>query len=506
MGKLIPFDFASLGVAEFVWLYLLGAGLSFAASRMGWRRRFAAGAAVLCFLLALVRLPFVPEEASAWVRWVGPVLFTPVYVAAMVMTGMLRGSRVNVWMVAGAAVVWTVAMAPFGSRVPDPYLALIYLAFIAFLEEDGRWRALLLRKFIGPVRGWMLHAAVFVAYCALVQPHGVGFVGAIGHLFLAWVLYAMFEQGEEMQSYVTRRLKGAPIVMFIILILSFAMMKAAPGGPFDKEKSIDPTLEEKRNKKLGLDQPWYVQFRKYLTQVVWEGDLGESYKQKGRPVNDIIADHIVPTAQLGLAAIVLAIAVGTLAGVISGIRQNSIFDYASMSIAMIGLALPTFVVGPFLVLLFAIKLQWFGFRIAGWDEFPRDLILPAITLALPFAARIARLTRAGMLEIINQDYVRTARAKGLDEKTIVLRHTLKGAMLPVVSFLGPAVAQLLTGSLVVEKIFGIPGLGTEFVNGAFNRDYMVAMGLVLLFGTLLILFNLIVDVAYGFLDPRIRHA
>ena len=200
----------------------------------------------------------------------------------------------------------------------------------------------------------------------------------------------------------------------------------------------------------------------------------------------------------------LAIFIGTLAGIISGIKQNSIFDYASMSAAMIGLALPTFVVGPFLVLFFSMKLGWF--RVSGFDDLPKDMILPAITLALPFAARIARLTRAGMLEIVNQDYIRTARAKGLDEKTIVLRHTLKGAMLPVISFLGPAIAQLLTGSLVVEKIFGIPGLGTEFVNGALNRDYWVSMGLVLLFGTLLIGFNLIVDVLYGYLDPRIRHA
>jgi oligopeptide transport system permease protein len=184
-------------------------------------------------------------------------------------------------------------------------------------------------------------------------------------------------------------------------------------------------------------------------------------------------------------------------------RRNSIFDYASMTGAMLGLALPTFVVGPMLVLLFAMKLDWF--RVTGWDAFPRDLLLPAVTLALPFAARAARLTRAGMLEVIHQDYIRTARAKGLSESRIVVVHALKGAMLPVVSFLGPAVAQIFTGSLVVETIFGVPGLGREFVVSALNRDYGMVLGLVIFDGALLVFFNLLVDVAYAFLDPRIRH-
>ena len=207
---------------------------------------------------------------------------------------------------------------------------------------------------------------------------------------------------------------------------------------------------------------------------------------------------------LGLAALLLSLLIGISAGLISGLKQNSFFDYASMTGATIGLALPTFIVGPMLVLLFAMRLDWVN--VTGWDVFPRDLILPAITLALPFAARVARLTRAGMLEVVNQDYIRTARAKGLSEPVIVMRHTLKGTLLPVVSYLGPAVSQMLVGSLVVETIFGVPGIGKEFVQSALNRDYGMALGLVLMFGTILIVMNLIVDIAYAFLDPRIRHA
>lgn len=507
MQKLIPLDFASLGFAEFVWLILAGMGLSLATTASGWRGKFARDVGILCALIGLLRAFSLDGEYSAWNEWVGPCVVTPLLVAFCALSGCFRhllpAPILNLWAV--GLVVWTVAARPFDNSPPEwAYLAIVGAALVALVQTDGSWRAFLVRRVRGPIRGYWFLAACFVWLCTVLEPFGVGFVGAIMHLFMVWVLYAMFEQGEEMRKYVMRRVMGAPVVMLIILVLSFVMMKAAPGGPFSKEKKIDESLAEARIEMLGLDKPWYVQFGRNFRRAAWKGDLGVSYKQKGRPVNEIIADHIVPTAQLGLAAIVLAILIGTTAGIVSGIKQNSIFDYASMSAAMIGLALPTFVVGPFFVLLFAMKLKWFA--VSGWDDFPRDLILPAVTLALPFAARIARLTRAGMLEIVNQDYIRTARAKGLDEKTIVLRHTLKGAMLPVISFLGPAIAQLLTGSLVVEKIFGIDGLGTEFVNGALNRDYQVAMGLVLLFGTLLIAFNLIVDVLYGYLDPRIRHA
>jgi oligopeptide transport system permease protein len=446
------------------------------------------------------------DELSAWDSWVGPLVVTPALITGCVLFGCLRDSLSplirSLWF--AALVLWTVAARPFDASLPEwCYVGFLGAALVAMIQTDGRWRAFLVRRVPGPFPPWAHLGAAFAVLCVTTAPFGIGAVGAVVHLFLAWLLYAMFEQGEEMRKFVMRRIVGAPIVVLIILILSFLMMRTAPGGPYTKEKAVDPAIQKIREAKRGYNLPWHQQFIDYIVQVAWEGDLGTSEKQKGRSVNEIISDHLVPSAQLGLVAIIVAILVGTLAGIISGIRSNSIFDYASMSAAMIGLALPTFVVGPFLVLFFAMKLGWF--RVSGWDEFPRDLILPAITLALPFAARIARLTRAGMLEIVNQDYIRTARAKGLDEKTIVMRHTLKGALLPVVSYVGPAFAQLLTGSLVVEKIFGIPGLGTEFVNGALNRDYDVSMGLVLFFGSLLIASNLIVDVAYGYLDPRIRH-
>ncbi len=244
------------------------------------------------------------------------------------------------------------------------------------------------------------------------------------------------------------------------------------------------------------------QFFRYISDLL-RFDLGPSFKYKDKTVNDIIRQHLPPSILLGVTTIAFALILGVGAGVISGIRQNSVLDYASMSFAMIGLSVPTFVVGPLLVLVFALYLG--VFNAAAWDSFPKDLILPAFALALPFQARIARLTRAGMLEVINQDYIRVARAKGLRESVIIARHAMRGAMLPVVSFLGPGLALVLTGSLVVEEIFGVPGIGKQFVKSALNRDYFVAMGVVILYGSLLIFFNLVVDILYGFLDPRIRY-
>jgi oligopeptide transport system permease protein len=385
------------------------------------------------------------------------------------------------------------------------FLAGFGVVLCAFLAPDGAVRAFLARK-LGPVRGWTWLAVAFLVLCVRAGPFGVGLVGTVLFVFVTWLIYAVLEQGREMRRYVARRLLGAPLILLLVAFLSFVIMRLAPGGPYDKEKAVAPEALEVLRKERGYDKPIPVQLGMWMGPLVWEGDLGTSTKQINKPVNRIIAYHAKPSAQLGLAAVSLALLIGITAGLVSGVRRNSIFDYASMAAAMLGLALPTFIVGPMLVLAFSLHLDWFN--VAGWDlaNSPKDIVLPAITLALPFAARIARLTRAGMLEIVNQDYIRTARAKGLSEPVIVIRHTLKGTLLPVVSFLGPAVAQLLTGSLVVEKIFGVPGLGSEFVNSALNRDYELAMGLVVLFGSLLIAFNLIVDIAYAFLDPRIRHA
>ncbi|MHC5037105.1 MAG: ABC transporter permease [Planctomycetota bacterium] len=307
-----------------------------------------------------------------------------------------------------------------------------------------------------------------------------------------------------MLTFVLRRLLFMPIVLVILITLSFFIMRLAPGNPFATEKNVSPEVLEKLNEKYGLHGSLPEQFARYLGHLLL-GDLGPSTKHKDKEVSEIILTHFPTSALLGSTAILLAILVGVTAGIIAGIRQNSLFDYASMAGAMAGLSIPLFVVGPMLVLIFALYFDIFD--VAGWDVFkgdPKDIILPAITLSLPFAARIARLTRAGMLEVINQDYIRVARAKGLAEHVVVIRHALKGALLPVVSFLGPGVAQVLTGSLVVEKIFAVPGIGREFVESGLNRDYFLAMGIVILYGSLLILFNLVVDILYGFLDPRIR--
>ncbi len=305
-----------------------------------------------------------------------------------------------------------------------------------------------------------------------------------------------------------------PLVLFILVTISFFMVRLAPGGPFAMEKGVSPEIRKNMERKYHLDEPIHVQFGYYLRDlwpvsitraegVRWVGvDLGHSFKFKDRTVNEIIAHHLPDSAKLGGISLALALVLGVTAGTIAAVKQNSIFDYASMTIAMMGVAIPTFVSGLVLMIVFAMWLGWFD--VAGSD-WPWDYVLPSVTLALPFAARIARLMRAGMLEIINQDYIKTARAKGLTEQVVVLRHAMKGALLPVVSYLGPATAVLLTGTLVVEKLFTIPGIGQEFVNSAVNRDYTTVLGLVLLFGTVLVVFNLIVDVAYGFLDPRIRY-
>jgi oligopeptide transport system permease protein len=359
--------------------------------------------------------------------------------------------------------------------------------------------------------------------------------------------------------YVLRRLLWTPLVLVVLIVLTFTLIRSAPGNPFSSERALAPEVEKALEEKYGFDRPPVVQLGLYLKGVATRGDFGPSIKYKDRSVREILADGIGETALLGGVATVLALAIGLTAGVVGAVRQNSVFDYASMSVATFGMSVPNFVTGPVLVLVFA--LTWrlapvSGFEISfsaipalgvlaiyavwrgvewsrvGWAGITvgrevacawtggllvavavvatllsrsPSLVLPAVTLALPFASRIARLMRAGMLEVIGQDYVRTARAKGLSETTVVLRHALKGGILPVVSYLGPAVAGILTGSLVVERIFGVPGIGREFVEAALNRDYFLVLGIVVLDGILLVGFNLAVDVVYGFLDPRIRY-
>ncbi|MHC4547217.1 MAG: ABC transporter permease [Planctomycetota bacterium] len=510
MRNLIPFDFADLGPTECAWLLLAFGGLSVLAARER-RGRAAAIVGGLMALGGIVRMLTI-EAAPAWNWWVGPVLVAPLLGAGVVL---LRRARRRLVVLAGGtwplAGIWTGALVlvslaaqpfdldPLANAGEWLFLAFMGVTLASLVQRGGTLRTFLVSR----GRMWW-GALAFLLLCYVARPFGVTWVGGLFLAIVAWLIHAVAEQGAEMRRYVRRRLVGAPFTLLVLLVLSFVMMRLAPGGPFAKDKRVDPEVLKVLEAQYGYDRPLHVQFGRYMGKLLWHGDLGVSTKQKGRTVNEIIAHHAGASARLGLAAIVLALLIGLTSGLISGMRQNSIFDYASMTGAMIGLALPTFVVGPMLVLLFAMKLDCL--RVSGWEDFPRDLILPAVTLSLPFAARIARLTRAGMLEIVNQDYIRTARAKGLSEPVIVLRHTLKGTLLPVISFLGPAIALLLTGSLVVETIFNVPGLGTEFVQSALNRDYSLAMGLVVMFGTLLVLFNLVVDIAYAFLDPRIRHA
>ncbi|MEE8104244.1 MAG: ABC transporter permease subunit [Planctomycetota bacterium] len=507
MRDLIPFDVSALGLAEYAWLFLALGGLSLLAppKRPRWLGALLVGLvlATAGFMAAWLGVP----EGSAEPSWGTGILFVLFGVAVMLL-GSLRvplqktlGGKTlaGVWL--AALVLISLSLRPFGLGPVDDFEAWVYLASVGFFLAALLDTAGIVRRLLN--RAWWGLVPAFSLFVWMADPFALG----IGVNVLFATLYLMTlgvsTQGPELRLYVKRRLIGTPIVLLVLLTISFFLIRAAPGGPFDAEKALDAATQAAIDKKYGQDLPLPEQYLKFIGELVWKGDMGPSYKQKDRTVNEIIGNHIGTSAVLGGAALFLALLIGLTTGLISGIKRNSIFDYTSMSAAMIGLALPTFVVGPMLVLVFAMKLDWVP--VTGWGSF-RELILPAITLALPFAARVARLTRAGMLEVVHQDYIRTARAKGLSERVIVLRHTLKGALTPVVSFLGPAVAQMLTGSLVVEMIFGVPGMGKEFVNSAINRDYTLVLGLVLMFGVLLIFFTLLVDILYAFLDPRIRHA
>ena len=307
-----------------------------------------------------------------------------------------------------------------------------------------------------------------------------------------------------MLRYVVSRILQAPVVLFLLITLSFFLMRFAPGGPFSNERQLDPEIEQALSAKYNLDQPLVVQYVLFLKHLI-KGDLGPSFKHKNQTVNEIIARTLPNSLVLGVVALTLALLIGIGAGIISSLHHNSIVDYGFMACAIVGISLPTFVIGPLLQLIFSIQRHWLP--LAGYDGLhsPTYLILPSVTLALPFAARIARLMRAGMLEILNQDFILTARAKGLQRHVVIFRHALRGGILPVVSYLGPAFASIATGSLVVEKIFQLPGLGREFIEGALNRDYTLVMGTVIVYGVLIIAFNLLADIAYGILDPRVRY-
>jgi len=300
--------------------------------------------------------------------------------------------------------------------------------------------------------------------------------------------------------FVAHRIVETISVLFIIATLTFFMMRLVPGGPFDKEKASAPEIRKAIEAYYGLDRPFLEQYLKVLKGYL-QGDLGPDYKYPNRTVNELIGDSFPVSLELGLLSLLIALVLGITAGLIAAVRRNSVFDYSAMSLAMIGICLPTFVMGPILALLFAIHLHWFN--ASGWD-FARDRVLPAMTLGCYFAAFIARLTRGGMLEMLSQDFVRTAKAKGASTARILFKHALRGGIAPVVSFLGPAAAGLITGSFVVETIFDIPGLGRFFITSAFNRDYTLVLGTVLFYAVLIIFFNLLVDILQLWLNPKLK--
>ena len=303
-----------------------------------------------------------------------------------------------------------------------------------------------------------------------------------------------------MLRFLTRRLLAMIPVLWATVTLTFVLVRLAPGGPFTEEKSYPQAAIDQINRHYGLDQPMLTQYVRYLGNLL-RGDLGPSLKYQNRSVNTIIAETFPVSLELGCWALIVALLLGLSAGITASLHPNTALDYFPMSLAMVGICIPAFVLGPLLVLSFALGLGWFN--AAGW-HLPSDRVLPAITLGSAYAAYIARLFRAGMLDVLPQDFIRTARAKGLRELRVVGVHALKPGIFPVVSFLGPAVAGLITGSFVVETIFHIPGLGKMFVMGAFNRDYTLVLGLVVFYSALVIVFNTIVDLALALLNPRLR--
>jgi oligopeptide transport system permease protein len=304
-----------------------------------------------------------------------------------------------------------------------------------------------------------------------------------------------------MYGIILNRILQAVPVLLIVIAVTFLLIHVAPGGPFDEERAAPPEILKSLNERYHLDDPLPVQLYDYVINV-FQGDFGPSFKYPGRSVSEIIATGIPVTFELGFYALLIALAIGIGAGVTAALKPNSMQDYVPMSLAMIGICLPTYVLGPLLVLIFGVWLEWLP--VAGWGLIPGDKILPSITLGSAYAAYIARISRGGFLETLSRDFIRTARAKGLSRAVIIFRHAAPTGLLPVVSFLGPALAGLLSGSFVVETIFQIPGLGRYFVQAAFNRDYTLILGTSIFFATLIIVFNLLADIVVAWLNPPSR--
>ena len=298
-----------------------------------------------------------------------------------------------------------------------------------------------------------------------------------------------------------RVLQAVPVILTVIT-LTFFLVRLAPGGPFSSEKAVSPQVKAALEARYQLDQPLLQQYWSYLSDLA-HGDMGPTFRYPGRTVDELIFDGLPVTAELGLYGLLVAVVLGVGAGVIASLKPNTWRDYVPMSAAMVGICMPSFLLGPLLVLVFGIWLQWLP--VSGWGDSPGDKVLPSLTLGAMYAGYIARLSRSGMLEVLSQDYLRTARAKGLPERVVILKHALRGGLLPVVSYLGPAFAHLLSGSFVVETIFQIPGLGRFYVQAAFNRDYTMILGTTVFLATLIVIFNLLSDIAATWLNPRLRY-
>jgi oligopeptide transport system permease protein len=309
-------------------------------------------------------------------------------------------------------------------------------------------------------------------------------------------------QDSGMARHSLRRLLGLIPTLLMLITVAFFLMRAAPGGPFDSEKSLPPEIQANLNAKYHLDEPLLQQYFRYLGQVTVL-DFGPSFQYKDWTVNELIAQGLPVSLTIGVTAMVLAFILGTLLGIAAALRQNTAVDYSLMGFAMLGISIPIFVIAPILILLLAVYAGWLP--AGGWDWSIASMVLPVVTLALPVTAYIARMTRGSMIEVLHSNFIRTARAKGLPESLVIRRHALRPALLPVISFLGPATAGMISGSIVIERIFSIPGLGSYFVQGALNRDYTLVMGVVIFYGVLIIVLNFLVDLIYAWLNPKIRY-
>jgi oligopeptide transport system permease protein len=309
-------------------------------------------------------------------------------------------------------------------------------------------------------------------------------------------------QDSSMARHTLRRLLGLIPTLLMLITVAFFMIRVAPGGPFDSEKYLPPDIEANLNAKYHMDEPLLQQYFRYLSQVAVL-DFGPSTQYKDWTVNELMGQAMPVSLTIGLAAIVLAFFLGTLLGISAALRQNTRVDYSLMGVAMLGISIPNFVIAPILILLLAVYAGWLP--AGGWDWSIASMVLPVVTLALPVTAYIARLTRGSMIEVMHSNFIRSARAKGLPESVVIRRHALRPVLLPVISYLGPATAGMISGSVIIERVFSIPGLGSYFVQGALNRDYSLVMGVVIFYGVLIILLNFAVDLIYAWLNPKVRY-